>query len=71
MLDLGESQAVPLILEGVAALIWQQIDGSRSSAQIIRELAPRFDASSDIVATDITAFLEQLSGLGLIEIASP
>ena len=54
-------------LTGTAAAIWQRIDGNRSRAALITELAAEYDRAPDEVAADVDAFLAQLGAAGLID----
>jgi len=54
-------------LTGTAAAIWRHIDGSRSRAALIAELATDYAMDPDEVAADVDAFLAQLDAAGLIE----
>lgn len=69
LLDLSEPGAAPLILDGIGALIWQRVDGSRSDRQIAEELSAQFDEDPEVIASNVVDFLDQLDALGLLESA--
>ena len=51
-----------------AMIIWSHVDGRKSIAEIIRELAAYFDADAEALTRDTTEFLADLTGKGLISI---
>lgn len=55
-------------LTGTAAAIWGKIDGARSRAALIAELAAEYHRAPDDVAADVDAFLVQLGTAGLIDV---
>ncbi|WP_443971395.1 pyrroloquinoline quinone biosynthesis peptide chaperone PqqD [Sphingobium sp. CR28] len=52
----------------IAVEILQLVDGARSIDTIIDDLAARFDAPRDEIATDVIAALEDLSSRGVIQL---
>jgi len=56
-----------LALNATAAAIAQEIDGSRSIADIAAALAARFAAPPDVVERDVIAFVTTLRDKGLLE----
>lgn len=46
--------------------ILKLVDGSRTIAAIIDSLAARFDAPRDLIATDVTAMLQDLAQKGAL-----
>ncbi|RVQ67062.1 PqqD family protein [Croceicoccus ponticola] len=54
-------------LETSALAIWRSIDGQSSRAQIAAALAREFNVAEETVATDMAAFLADLTDAGLIE----
>ena len=54
-------------LTGTAAAAWHRIDGTRSRAALIADLAADYDKAPDEVAVDVDAFLGQLGAAGLID----
>ena len=54
-------------LTGTAAAAWQRIDGTRTRAALIADLAADHDLAPADVAADVDAFLDQLRAAGLIE----
>lgn len=49
-----------------AVAVLQLVDGSRSIAAIVAELAQRYDAPAEAVAADVLAMLDDLAGKGII-----
>lgn len=54
-------------MDGVAADIWNLIDGKRSVDEIAESLAQEYDASPTELLQDTQAFVEQLLAAGLAE----
>ena len=52
-------------LVGSASAIWRNIDGIRSTEQIVRDLGEAFGPDADL-ARDVPAFLSELEGVDLI-----
>ena len=55
-----------LVLNATAYEIVHRCDGKKSVAEIVQELADEFDASEDILRTDILENLEQLRQKNLL-----
>jgi pyrroloquinoline quinone biosynthesis protein D len=53
-------------LTGTAATIWPLIDGTRTRAVLITELAAAHDLSEAEIAADVDAFLVQLAKAGFL-----
>jgi coenzyme PQQ biosynthesis protein PqqD len=53
-----------------AGRIWQLADGSRTVAEIARDIAQHFEGESPRILTDTLAFLGMLASRGLVEEAS-
>lgn len=53
-------------LTGTARAIWHLIDGTRSRAALLTELAAQFDLEETALAGDLDAFLAQLGAAGLL-----
>jgi len=66
VLDLDHLDLPPYVFEGSAAQIWACVDGDRSEAQIVTDLAAAYDAPAEVVAADVREFVERLRGLGLV-----
>lgn len=58
-----------MALDEIAVTIVQALDGKRSLDRIAAELAARFEAPVAEIASDITAFIAELSSRRLLEIA--
>jgi len=54
------------LLNQVAALIWELLDGSASVNDIIKAVAEEFSAPIDVVTEDVTAFLNELCEGGYV-----
>lgn len=55
-------------LNEVARTIWDLIDGERTAAAIADELAARFEVSPREAQADVSEFLNDLAGAGLVEL---
>lgn len=55
-------------LNEVARTIWDLIDGERTAEAIAEELARRFDVSAEEALADVSEFLDDLAGAGLVEL---
>ncbi len=53
-------------LTGTAAVIWPLIDGTRSRAALLSDLAQAHDAEETVIAPDLDAFLAQLAEAGFL-----
>jgi pyrroloquinoline quinone biosynthesis protein D len=52
----------------IAVEILRQVDGVRSIGAIVDDLAVRFDAPRDVIATDVIAALQDLSTRGALQL---
>jgi hypothetical protein len=66
ILDLDHLDRVPYVFVGSAAQIWSCVDGDRTEAEIVTDLAEAFEAPEDVVAQDVSGFLGELRSLGLV-----
>ena len=55
----------------VGARVWDLADGSRDVAQIVHDLSDEFDVGEDVARADVQHFLEELEGIGAIEVRGP
>lgn len=53
-------------LNEVGALIWEEIDGQRTTAEILALTVEEFEVSEEEAQKDLTEFIEQLSSIGAI-----
>ncbi len=53
-------------LNEVGDRVWELCDGSRTIGEVIAAISREYDASEDIVATDVTELLEELVGANLL-----
>lgn len=56
------------MLDEIAVEILKLVDGERPICTIVDDLAARFDAPRDVIATDVIAALEDLSARGGIQL---
>jgi pyrroloquinoline quinone biosynthesis protein D len=52
----------------IAVEILKLVDGARSIALIVNDLAARFDAPRDLIATDVVAALDDLATKGAVQL---
>jgi len=57
----------PVTLAGTGCALWELLEGSASTAELIAALAIRFDAEPAAVASDLEPVLDELQQLGAIE----
>ena len=73
----GESILVPIrqnvgnldyvyTLSPVAASVWELLDGSRSTDEIVEAICAEYDVDRETAAADVTALIADLSGAALI-----
>jgi pyrroloquinoline quinone biosynthesis protein D len=55
-----------LLPDDLAVEILKLVDGARSVAEIIDDLARRFEASRETIAADVTAMLQDLADKGVL-----
>lgn len=58
-----------LVLEGTGALTWELLDAPMSTDQLIDELAATFEVDREVVAEQLTPFLDELRVAGVVEAA--
>jgi hypothetical protein len=66
VVDLDHLDLPPYVFEGSAAQIWAAVDGRRSEAEIVADLAAAFEAPVDVVTADVRQFVDRLRKLGLV-----
>jgi hypothetical protein len=66
VLDLDHLELQPYVFEGSAAQIWACLDGDRTEAEVVTDLADAFGVPNHQVAHDVRGFIDRLAGLGLI-----
>ncbi len=54
-----------------AVEVLKLVDGRRSLAAIVADLAARYQAPPDLIAADVTAMLTELAGKGVIRLLPP
>jgi len=48
-------------LDGVAAYIWDQIDGEKDGHQILQQIVEKYDITPETARQDLVEYLEQLA----------
>jgi hypothetical protein len=56
-----------IVLNPVATRLFELIDGKTSVDQIIGQMLREFDATPEVLATDVPQVLEELRELGLVQ----
>jgi hypothetical protein len=56
-----------LVLNEVAAWIWDRLDGDRTADDIVAELCAGFDVSADVARGDVRDFIRELAEADLID----
>ena len=52
--------------KGSAAQIWACLDGERTEAELVSDLADAYEVPAEVVAGDVRQFIDRLAGLGLV-----
>ncbi len=66
VLDLDHLDRPPYVFEGSAAQVWACLDGDRTEAEIVADLADAYEVPADVVAGDVRQFVDRLQDLGLV-----
>jgi hypothetical protein len=66
VLDLDHLDLPPYVFEGSAAQVWACLDGVRTEAEVVSDLADAFGAPAEEVGLDVRGFIDRLADLGLI-----
>ncbi len=66
VLDLDHLDLPPYVFEGSAAQVWAGVDGVRTEAELVTELAVAYEVPAEVVAGDVRQFIDRLRDLGLI-----
>jgi len=66
-----ESNPSPYRLDGIAALIWQLVDGTRTAEQVAEAVVDAVVGNAADVRAGVAEYLGQLRQLGLVEDAAP
>jgi hypothetical protein len=66
VLDLDHLDLPPYVFEGSAAQVWLCLDGTRTGAEIVTELADAYEVAAEVVAEDVRQFVDRLWDLGLV-----
>ena len=67
VVDLDHLDLPPYVFEGSAAQVWGCVDGERTEAEIVDELARSHGLRADAVGRDVRDFLDRLDDLGLVQ----
>lgn len=54
-------------MNSVGSLIWELCDGNNDTDSMTKKIVDEFDVSDDQAKNDVTAFLEQLKSMNLLE----
>ena len=52
---------------GIGTLVWALLDQPRSLGELVEAVVADYDVQRERAATDVVAFIEELTGLNLIE----
>jgi Coenzyme PQQ synthesis protein D (PqqD) len=66
VLDLDHLDLPPYVFEGSAAQIWACLDGERTEAEVVTELAEAYGVPAEVVTDDVRTFVDRLRHLGLV-----
>jgi len=66
VLDLDDPGHPPYVFEGTAAVVWSCLDGRRTEAEVVADLAAAFEVEEAVVAADVRQFVDRLRELGLV-----
>jgi Coenzyme PQQ synthesis protein D (PqqD) len=66
VLDLDHLDLPPYVFEDSAAQVWVRVDGVRSEAEIVTDLADVYEVPVEVLAGDVRQFVDRLRDLGLI-----
>jgi hypothetical protein len=66
VLDLDHLDRSPYVFEGSASQVWACLDGDRTQAEVVADLAQGFEAPVDVVSSDVRRFVDHLADLGLV-----
>lgn len=58
-------------LNAVAQLVWERLDGAATVAEIVDEIAHRFEVDAERVMNDVQELLADLLAQGLVVTAPP
>jgi len=53
-------------LNGTAAFVWQQCDGTRADARIAEQVTEKFDVSYEVAHKDVLRIIGEFASLGLL-----
>lgn len=67
LVDLNDPHPVPLALNDSATAVWESIDGSSSSDEIVRLVAERYDVADEVIRDDVLAVLKRFADAGYLE----
>lgn len=62
-------QDVPVILVGTAASVWNALDGTRTEAELVEELARDYGTDVGAIHGDVVELLHSLSSSALITLS--
>ena len=69
LIALHRDTVAPLfVFTPTAAALWQWLDAWVTADALVDRLCAQFDCSRDEAARDLSAFLDQLAGIGAVEL---
>ncbi|GAA2239652.1 PqqD family protein [Herbiconiux moechotypicola] len=66
LLNLGGPDELPSALEGSGSRIWLELNGKRSVAEVIEDLATSFDVDGAAIEDEVLEFVESLAVIGAV-----
>lgn len=67
---LHDLAACPIILGASAAAIWEALDETEASADLVALIAERYDVEPDVVRDDVILWLEEAEQLGIVSVTA-
>lgn len=71
LVNLEHLEEPPFLLSDPAAAVWEAIDGERTTAEIVSEVALAYATTTGVVRHDVEMFLTDLHSRCLIDSALP
>jgi len=68
--DAADLQAI-FALNGIGLFIWGLLDGQRTFGGLLEAILDRFEVGAEEAEADLRAFLERLSGAGVVDRVKP
>ena len=55
-------------LNKTASLVWTRMDGKRTVAELVADVAQAFAVADDVATKDVVAFIAQMQARGLVDV---